>query len=210
MITFGEITLMRAEGCILGLLEADHLENAQNELLLSAKQSAEQMLRETFGNLTRAQLRELEPFKAYRAYYGRWKDTYHVLAQVESILKGRVIPSALPPVTVMFMAELQNGMLTAAYDCESIAPPLDFYQATGTENYTALNGSPESVIQGDWMLMDKEGILSSILRGPAARGAITDRTHRVLYSTYAPEGIADERVIRHLEDIQQLLKQIYG
>ena len=53
------------------------------------------------------------------------------------------------------------------------------------------------------MIVDKEGILSTILYGPDLRTQIRPETKQVIFTVYAPQGIELEEVQKHLEDLQE-------
>ena len=52
-------------------------------------------------------------------------------------------------------------------------------------------------------IADGAGILSSIVYGPDQRTAIGPETRQVIFTVYAPSGIAASAVLQHLEDIRQ-------
>jgi len=52
------------------------------------------------------------------------------------------------------------------------------------------------------MIVDQEDIISSILRGPDLRIAITAHTTRVVFTVYAPFGVEEQLVREHLRDIE--------
>ena len=166
----------------------------------------EESLRVKYAEMPREAMKALVPIDAYIAYYKRFGYTYHVLAQMESITKGRRIPDALPPVAAMFMAELENGILTAGHDLDKVRLPLRTLIATGEESYVTLSGKTVPCVAGDWLIADEEGVLSSILRGPDLRTAITGETRRLLYTAYAPEGVPGPVLERHLSGIEAALR----
>ena len=64
--------------------------------------------------------------QAYDAYYRQFKKTYHVQLQLESILfKGKSIPSVAALVEAMFMAEMNDLLLTAGHDLDALHLPPD-------------------------------------------------------------------------------------
>jgi len=191
----------RAHECALGVLIVSGAQHTPCDALRAAKREVEEALRRQYGQATRQELRALPPMAAYRAYYKRFGSTYHVLAQVESILKGKSIPDGLPLVEAMFMAELGNMLLTAGHDLDKVRLPLHLQAATGQESYTTLSGRETATAAGDMLLADQEGVISSILKGPDQRTAIDAETHRAIYTVYAPAGIAAQLLHRHLDDI---------
>jgi hypothetical protein len=52
------------------------------------------------------------------------------------------------------------------------------------------------------MMVDGEGIISTVLHGPDERTRIRPETRDVLFAAYAPVGIGEEEVRHHLVDIR--------
>lgn len=151
----------------------------------------------------RAALKALPPIQAYAAYYKRYKKTYHVQLQLESVaLKGKAIPRSPALVAAMVTAELKNLLLTAGHDLEVIQPPVTLTVATGGEGYRLLDGHEQGLQAGDMMMADAQGIISSVLYGPDQRTRITPDTRHVLFAVYAPPGIGERAVAQHLEDLR--------
>jgi len=148
-------------------------------------------------------LRALPAMAAYEAYYKRFRKTYHVLLQLESVaLKGKPIPRAGALVEAMFMAELKSLLLTAGHDLEAIRGPLRLDVARGGERYVMLNGQEQQLKPGDMMVADADGVISCVVYGPDRRTRITPQTRDVLYAVYAPPGIPEDAVRQHLQDLQ--------
>lgn len=193
--------------CSLGLLIMEDVNNTGRDGLLAVKKlELEHSLREKYGQPERSELKALHPVNIYASYYKKFGYTYHVLPQLESLLKGKAIPDGLPLVKAMFMAELKNMLLTAGHDLDKIIAPVKFVVATGQESYISINGRKVTVIPGDFALSDQAAAISSILRGPDQRTAITERTRRVLYTIYAPAGIKQQLISQHLNDIESYVK----
>lgn len=166
------------------------------------KRELEEALRRRLQGTDRATIQALPEIAAYNAYYRRFRQTYHLQLQVESVaLKGRDIPDVAALVEAMFVAELKNLLLTAGHDLATIAPPITLDVATGDETFTRLNGRPATAYRGDMLMADGRGVVSTILQGPDDRTAINPGTKDVVFAVYAPEGIAPDAVRRHLEDI---------
>jgi DNA/RNA-binding domain of Phe-tRNA-synthetase-like protein len=75
--------------------------------------------------------------------------------------------------------------------------------AQGDETYLLMRGQLQTLKAGDMFIADGAGILSSIIYGPDQRTAIGPETRRVIFTVYAPPGIAAADVGQHLDDIQQ-------
>ena len=179
------------------------VENAQcaglSESLEAQRRQVEADLRAAFGS--KEELEASAVLEAYGQYYKRFKKTYHVKQQLESVIfKGKCIPSVTPLVEAMFMAELKNGLLTAGHDLAQVQGTLTLDAANGEETYVLINGKEQTLKVQDMFLRDDVGVLSSILYGPDQRTRIRPETKNVVFTVYAPTGIARKAVEQHLED----------
>jgi DNA/RNA-binding domain of Phe-tRNA-synthetase-like protein len=175
----------------------------QHAELEKRKAALEDELRARFAGQDRAALLRHPVLQAYDAYYRRFKKTYHVQLQLESILfKGKSIPTVAALVEAMFMAEMDNLLLTAGHDLDSLHLPLTLDVANGTESYILLRGDLQTPKEGDMMILDGEGIISNILYGPDQRTQIAAGTRNVVFTVYAPAGITPEAIQHHLEEIR--------
>ncbi len=177
---------------------------AQHAGLESQKVALEERLRVQFAGQDRAALASHPVLRAYGEYYRQFKKTYHIQLQLESIvLKGKSIPSVAALVEAMFMAEMQDLLLTAGHDLDVLQLPLKLDVATGTEQYTLLRGEQQLLKPGDMMISDREGVISSIIYGPDQRTQITPATQNAVFAVYAPPGIAEQTVLEHLQHIKE-------
>lgn len=167
------------------------------------KEALQQQLRTRFADQDRGAIEALAPIQAYAAYYKRFKKTYHVQLQLESIVfRGKSIPSVAALVEAMFVAEVKNLLLTAGHDLDALHLPITLDVSTGSERYTLLRGQDQVLKSGDMMMVDRRGVISSILYGPDQRTQITAGTQRAVFAVYAPPGIDAAAVYRHLDDIR--------
>ncbi len=190
-------------GAFAGVLAMSDVTNPKSHPELDRrKRELEEDLRTLFKD--KAELRSLQPIVAYKKYYKRFKKTYHVLQQVESIIfKGRSLPGVSALVEAMFVAELRNMLLTAGHDLEAVQPPVTLDVAKGEEKYVKMSGQEQVPKAGDMIIADSEGILSSVVYGADKRTMISPQTRRVLFTTYAPPGISEQSVQQHLEGIEE-------
>ena len=65
-----------------------------------------------------------------------------------------------------------------------------------------MNGSEQALRAGDMMMVDGEGIVSTVVYGPDRRTRITPETREVLFAVYAPAGVGESSVRDHLADIR--------
>jgi DNA/RNA-binding domain of Phe-tRNA-synthetase-like protein len=200
----------RWPGAVVGCLVVDAVANPPESPALNERLTdIERDLRERYAGFDRAALRATAPFDAYGRYYKAFGQNYHVLHQVESIaLKGKPIPRRAALVEAAFAEELRSGVLTAMHDADAIGPQIQTDAATGTETVALYNGKSVDLDEGDMFMRDERGILTSVIRGPAAYGLVTPQTTRVAVCVYAPEGIAAEAVTQHLEAIAANMRLI--
>jgi len=191
-------------GAFVGSLAMSPVSNPESSVQLDVhKESLEAHLRSNYALLNRSQLRSHPLLEPYTAYYRRYDKTYHVQHQLESVIfKGKPISRVAALVEAMFMAELKNMLLTAGHDLQTLRGELGLDAASGTETYVTLSGQQQTLKPNDMFIHDEEGILSSIIYGPDHRTRITSATTRVLFTVYAPVGIAEERVRGHLGDLK--------
>jgi DNA/RNA-binding domain of Phe-tRNA-synthetase-like protein len=195
-------------GAHAGVLVINEATNPDRvEQLEKIKQELMEELRREYGQMNRPQLEQLPALNAYAQYYKRFKKTYHIQLQLESILfKDKSIPGGAGLVQAMFMAEMKDFLLTAGHDLDWLETPLRLDVSQGTETYTVMRGEVQTVKAGDMIILDGQGIISNIIYGPDQRTQIRPTTRYALYTTYAPVGIPAEAVREHLQRIETYIK----
>jgi DNA/RNA-binding domain of Phe-tRNA-synthetase-like protein len=184
-----------------------HNQNNQKQHpdLEQSKRQLEEKIRETYLSPV-----DDEVVQCYADYYGKWGKTYHIEFQINSIKKGRGFPNVSTHVDSMFMAELENRILTSGHDADTVQGSLIYDLADNGEEYVKLNGKKQSLLKNDIVLRDEEGVLASILFGPAARTSITMETLNPLFFAWCPIGITPEAVETHLSTILGYMDTVYG
>jgi DNA/RNA-binding domain of Phe-tRNA-synthetase-like protein len=195
-------------GAVVGILVMKGARNPQTHAELEPlREKVELDLRARFFDGGKEGLRAEPVMAAYRSYYKRFGKTYHVELQLESVIwKDRAIPSRGALVQAMSMAELKNRLLTAGHDLARVALPVRIDVGTGAESYVSMGGEERVARQGDMLIADALGIISSIIYGPDDRTRIGPDTRDLLFTVYAPAGIGTARVRSHLEDIQRFVQ----
>ncbi len=191
-------------GAAAGILVMKNVANPAHDPVFDArKEEFQKQLRSRFAGYDRAGLKALPTIQAYNNYYKRYKKSYHVQLQLESVaLKGKSIPRIAALVEAMFVAELTSLLLTAGHDLETIQQPIRLEVAEGTESYILLNGKEQLLKAGDMFMADAEGVISSVIYGPDQRTRITPETRQVVFGVYAVPGVSNQAVQDHLEDIR--------
>lgn len=129
---------------------------------------------------------------AYVKYYKKFKKTYHVLLQTESILQGRELPDTLAPVQVMFLTELQTGMLLSVQDLKKTALPMTVFGAEGGESFLGAGGRDIVLKPRDISVKDEAGVVLSIIYGQDERTRVREEAGDILYVINGVPGIPRE------------------
>jgi len=193
---------------LIGLLELSGIDNTKKcPSLDKRKREVETQLREKYAEFTRQKLVALPVMATYKNYYSRFKKTYHVQLQVESVAqKGRKLPNVSPLVDANFIAEMETFVLTAGHDVEKLQKPVLIDLSKDGDFITQLNGENKPIRVGDMMMRDADNVSCSILYGQDNRSFITPETSHVLYVAYAPEGVSAEIVETQLEKIEKYIR----
>lgn len=189
----------------VGVLLIDNVDNSKRPTPLDQKKrEVEANLRQKFAGFSRADLLELEILQAYRDYYKKFKKTYHVQLQLESIVhKGKSLPNVSPLVDANFAAEVETLVLTAGHDADLLIPPVTIDATQEGDEFIQMNGSRQLLKPGDMMMSDGEGIICTIIYGQDKRTPISPKTRRALYVAYAPAGVAVTAVQQQLDQIHK-------
>jgi DNA/RNA-binding domain of Phe-tRNA-synthetase-like protein len=190
-----------------GILVIKNIDNTSSDPELDKiKTELETMLREKYQGFSRESLNELPIIKAYNNYYKNFGKTYHVRAQIESVINGKSLSSRSAILTAMFMAEVKNMLLTAGHDCDTLDFPVHITIGMSDETFTDIRGAEKNVVEADMIMRDGEGVISSIILGPDSRTKLTPSVRNVLFAVYAPFDVGKEFVLSHLKDIENYVK----
>ena len=192
-------------GAVFGSLLVKNQENMKrDDALEEKKRLLEKEIKEKYPNP-----KEDDVIQGYNDYYRKWGKTYPIEYQIKSLKKGKKFPQVSVLVDCMFMAELSNRILTSGHDKELIKGEPVFDLSDEGESYTMLNGKNQELEKNDVVLRDDEGILASVLFGPARRTSIRSNTCFPLYFAWCPQGIEPINVEKHLHDIIENLKTVF-
>lgn len=191
-------------GAHAGVLALRDVANPERHPAIEERKAAlTERLKARFAGQDRRAIEQLPAIQAYNAYLRPFKKSYHVQLQLESVaLKGKPIPSVAALVECMFMAELEDQLLTAGHDLDALKLPLHLDVADGSEAYTLMRDAPQQLKAGDMYIADGDGIISSIVYGPDRRTRIAPATRNVFFTVYAPAGIGAAAVEAHLATIR--------
>ncbi len=160
-----------------------------------------------YGNMDRKELKAFYPIQSYTSYYKKFGYSYPVLAQLESLLKGKkTLHAESGLLQAMFLSELESMLLTAGHDLSQLQMPLQLKLASGNEVYQSISGKEVNAVGSDLMICDGTGVISSVLRGPDFKSRITETTVDVLFTIYAPPEIETEYIETNLRQLEARIK----
>ena len=120
-------------------------------------------LREQYREYVRADVFGQNP---YFRYFRKFKKTYPVMMQFESVLlKGREFPRWNAVTAVPFLAELETHVLCGTHDVDCLMGPVELYQAEAREPFAGLRGDEVHTYPGDVTGRDAGGIIFSMILG---------------------------------------------
>ncbi len=194
----------------MGVLTMRKIAAQGKSTALDEKRAAvESQLRERYRGMSRPDFLQVPEIAAYSSYYKRFKKTYHLLLQLESVTqKNKPIPRGVPLVQAMFMAELNSLLLTAGHDLDQIQGSIRLDSANGEEVYTQISGGKVTCKSGDMVMSDRNSVFCSVIYGQDQATKITQITRNVLYVVYVPDGIPSEMIESHLLDLEENVRLI--
>ncbi|MHA1543061.1 MAG: phenylalanine--tRNA ligase beta subunit-related protein, partial [Candidatus Hodarchaeales archaeon] len=140
----------------------------RNEFLEERKRTLEREIKEKYTEVDKDVI-----IHYYNTYFKLWKKTYPIEYQIKTVKSGGKFPQVSVIVDCMFIAELKNRILTSGHDLDEIKGDLTFDISQGGEQYLKIDGRNQELKKNDIVLKDNEGILASILYGPARRTSIS-------------------------------------
>jgi DNA/RNA-binding domain of Phe-tRNA-synthetase-like protein len=208
MLTIGDSVRALYPGAKMGILA---VKDVSHSSFLTDQEITEYLnyLSQKYAHFERKELKELYPINAYIAYYKKFGSNYHLLAQLESVIKGhKTVTFDSGLLQAMFLSEMDDMLLTAGHDLVKLQLPLQLKTATGTEIYQSISGKEVAAVEGDLMVFDSNGPLSSILKGPDFKSRITPSATAVLFKVYAPPGIDEGYIENNLRKLEKRIKAL--
>jgi len=199
-----ELKTYYPEAVFGSLIVRDVPNRKKHEVLEERKRGLEREIREVYVDVE-----EDYTIQSYNAFFKRWGKTYPIEFQIKTVKGGGRFPQVSVLVDSMFMAELKNRILTSGHDLDAIQGDLSFDVSEGRERYLKLNGKEQETKKNDVILRDEEGILASVLYGPARRTSITPETRNALYFAWCPYGMDGCAITSHLNDIYSNLGVVF-
>ena len=159
--------------------EADFWARAEEELAALGRRFSDYDRKEAFGE------------NPYYRFFKKFKKTYPVMLQMESVLfKGRPFPRENPVTGVAFLLELTTQILSGTHDIDRLAGPVELFLGTEKEPFPGLRGEEVHTYPGDFCGRDGEGIIFSEIPGADARNCARPESRRVFYPVFGTPGLS--------------------
>ena len=163
-------------------------------------------LREQYREYVRADVFGQNP---YFRYFRKFKKTYPVMMQFESVLlKGREFPRWNAVTAVPFLVELETHVLCGTHDIDRLMGPVELYQAEEKTPFEGLRGDEVHTYPGDVTGRDAGGIIFSMIAGADDRTCIHPDSRHVFHPVFGTpdtDQAVIENALRRLEFFVKVL-----
>ena len=136
----------------------------------------------------------------YYRYFKKYKKTYPVLQQLESVLlKGRPFPSGRPINEIAFLTELRTQVLSGAHDAEQVRGAVEVFCPEEKLPFTGMRGEEVHTYPGDLSARDDGGIIFSMIAGADARTCLRPESRHVFYPFFAAPDTTRDQLLPAME-----------
>ena len=136
----------------------------------------------------------------YYRYFKKYKKTYPVLQQLESVLlKGRPFPSGRPINEIAFLTELRTQVLSGAHDAEQVRGAVEVFCPEEKLPFTGMRGEEVHTYPGDLSARDDGGIIFSMIAGADARTCLRPESRHVFYPFFAAPDTTWDQLLPAME-----------
>ena len=203
-IIFSEKLKKKYSTASIGILSIKNIANSDpDKFLEKIKKETEADLIRRFSTLPRDEINNDPALKAYRDYFKKFKKTYQILLQLESVAKkGRSFPAVNPLTDSCFLAEMNTFVLTAGHDEALLADSVLFDISDDNDGFTRINGE-EIILKRDDIIMKSGGKnVCSVIYGQDNSTVLSASTENAFFVSYAPEGVPAKSVAENLDLIE--------
>lgn len=196
------------KGVPFGVLEVNYPTPEMWELsAFEAMKTQElEILRERFQDYDRQAVFKENPY--YR-YFKKYKKTYPVLQQLESLLlKGRPFPGGRPVNEVAFLAELQTQILMGTHDIDRMIGSVELFCPAEKLTYPGMRGEPVHTYPGDVSGRDDGGIILGMIAGADERTFIRPDSTHVAYLVFGAPGVTGNDIQEGLSLLNRYAKTL--
>ena len=155
-------------------------------------------LKEEFADYDRKAMFGEDP---YFRFFRKFKKTYPVMLQFESILKDRPFPRHNPAAEVPFLFEIKTRMLSGTHDLDRVHGDIRICSAAEREPFIGLRGEEVHCYPNDVIGRDDDGIILSLVAGADARTCCHEDSRHVFYPVFGMPGMPEETLRNALDEL---------
>lgn len=126
----------------------------------------------------------------YVRYFKKFKKTYPVMLQFESVMfKGQPFPDVNPVTEVPFLLELTSWVLSGTHDIDRLQGPVELYLAAEKAPFLGMRDRELHTYPGDLSARDQGGIIFSLIAGTDGRTCARPESRNVFYPLFGIPGL---------------------
>lgn len=145
----------------------------------------------------------------YFRFFKKFKKTYPVLMQLESILlKGRPFPDANPITAIPFLVELETQHLLGTHDVDQVQGSVQLFAGTEKAPFPGMRGEEVHTYPGDFCGRDDGGIIFSMIAGADDRTCVRESSTHVFYPVFGVAGQPAEELAAVLDRLEEYVKTL--
>ena len=145
----------------------------------------------------------------YFRFFKKFKKTYPVLMQLESILlKGRPFPDANPITAIPFLVELETQHLLGTHDVEQVQGGVRLFAGTEKAPFPGMRGEEVHTYPGDFCARDDGGIIFSMIAGADDRTCVRESSTHVFYPVFGVAGQPASEITAVLDQLERDVKTL--
>ena len=195
MFDIGKDQSFASRGIPLGILEVKYPVEGCGRAALHAL--VERELKAVFGE------------NPYFRFYRKFKKTYPVMQQFETVMfKGRPFPEEDPVTAVPFLLELTTFVLSGTHDIDRIDGPLTIFTPDAKLPFDGMRGDSTHTYPNDICGRDDTGIIFSMIAGADSRTCVHPDSRHVFYPVFGTPDIAPALIEDALETLSGFVRTI--
>jgi len=142
----------------------------------------------------------------YFRFFRKFKKTYPVLLQLESVLKGRPFPNFNPVAELPFLLELTTLVLSGAHDIDRMQGTVELFLGTEKAPFMGMRGEMMHTYPGDFCARDEDGIIFSLIAGADNRTCARRDTRHVLYPIFGTPDLPEKVIREAMETLERYIR----
>ena len=168
---------------------------------------AEREIEETRAKYTDYERKAVFGENPYVRFFKKFKKTYPVLLQFESmIIKRQPFPFDNPVTEVPYLLELTTCVLSGTHDVDKIMGAVELSSGTEKEPFVGIHGRDVHTYPGDMVARDGGGIIISEIAGADDRTCARPESRHVIYPVFSTPDMSTDIISGAIERLLRYVK----